>query len=326
MKKSNEQDYTRFWGISIYDWCHYTALLHLCISIVFVILSITLHVNNIQFTTTKQVGVWLRASTLPVDNTSAISQVLDTNKCPLANTSNTYSSQYVIKQIVLQGPGLIDTRILIILFHFISFVFQYAECFDKATYLNTLNKGQISVSHFIEYSVSASLMTIALCAQLGITDVFLICSIAANVCGCMIFGALAELLFDNHVILLVTTGLSTYTLEAHWIAHFAGWLVLVFALASVVSNTLTITNCTLVSSNIAVPTWVSGIVWSEVCLFGNFGLVQLLSFIYRGNQPENRVKWAYYTEMAYVALSITAKSILGFGIIFGNFINSSSSP
>ena len=43
---------------------------------------------------------------------------------------------------------------------------------------------------------------------------------------------------------------------------------------------------------------------------------------YKDTAKGNLKKWAYATEAAYITLSLTAKIILGFGIIFGNFAHS----
>lgn len=320
---SKMHSYDLFFGFSVYAWCRYAAFLHLILCIVFIILACELQVNNIQMQTTKQIGVWMMAnSTGPAANTTALSQVLNLNTCPVANATNSYRTQFVVQQFILQGPGLIDTRVLIILFHFLSFAFQYAESWNRVEYYAVLQDGHVSISHFIEYSLSASLMIIAMCAQLGITDVFLIASIAANCSGCMLFGALAELLFNrDDTISVKRFGIDVF--HTYWIAHFAGWMLLLFALAGVVSNTLTITYCGAANSPAQIPSWVVAVVWSEVGLFCIFGFVQLLSFIKR-KEPKQSVKWAFYTEWAYVVLSVTAKTTLGFGIIIGNFVNSSS--
>ena len=72
---------------------------------------------------------------------------------------------------------------------------------------------------------------------------------------------------------------------------------------------------------------------TEIGLFAIFGLVQTWSFIMRSwwmegmdsaKKTHRQAKYALYTEALYIGLSLVAKTILGAGIIVGNFVNSSN--
>ena len=109
---------------------------------------------------------------------------------------------------------------------------------------------------------------------------------------------------------------------SHWIAHLAGWFLISVAMLGAGSNLATYTACIDGPQAKKVPSFVIGIVATELVLFLVFGFVQTLSFITRdGAKLEKRRESAYYTEAAFIALSISAKIILGCGIIVGNFIN-----
>jgi hypothetical protein len=135
----------------------------------------------------------------------------------------------------------------------------------------------------------------------------------------MIFGVVAELLFSSGS----TMDIMMYKrIGSHWIAHFAGWFLISVAMIGAGSNMATYTACVDGPQAKRAPSFVIGIVTTEVVLFLSFGFVQTASFITRdGADKETKRNSAYYTEAAFIALSITAKIILGCGIIVGNFIN-----
>ena len=303
-------------------WCRFAAFLHLLLVFIFSVFTglqdaNQIKVPGIRVQATKTLGIWLPVGDVFEENRTALASVLNLDACPLAETVPGKFANNVVKQVVIGGIGDIDTRVLIILFHLLSFLFQFFGAWDEKTYYKFLENGNINLAHFIEYSFSASLMMIAICAQLGTTDVFLITSIACNCWGCMIFGVVAELLFDSKstmdFIMFERVG-------SHWVAHFAGWFLICVAMIGAGSNLATYRAC--IDGPNRVPSFVIGIVLTEVFLFLSFGAVQTVSFITRDSADiETKRKWACYTEATYIGLSITAKTILGCGIIVGNFVN-----
>jgi len=91
-----------------------------------------LDVQRLRMPTTKLAGVWVNRSRLVVNfDNESIGSVLDLNSCPLATEVTKYDSAYIVQQIVLQGPGDIDSRVLIIIFQFLSAFFQFLAALFK---------------------------------------------------------------------------------------------------------------------------------------------------------------------------------------------------
>lgn len=275
---------------------------------------------------------------IPPTTVTELEQDLRLEACPLASTTPAKNTTYVVKQLVLSGWGEIDTRLLIIVFHLLSFLFQAITSWNK-NYYSDIDKGNTNLSHFVEYSISASILLIAMCAQLGITDFYLILSIAANCWGCMIFGFIAELLYQEDVCLIINMNFSTpkypydkekmakndFQFSAHWMAHLAGWFLIIIALIGTTSNLITMENCISPDKDIKMPGWVKSLIGAEVGLYCLFGFVQTASFVarqYAENDVEAKKRYAIYTELAYIVLSLTAKLFLGIIVISNNWTNS----
>jgi hypothetical protein len=331
--------------------CLITGILHLCALVV--VAGITdaqarnaIRTPRLKTPITKNIGLWINANeTVDLDETLLIGK-LQIDECPLANAVQAKRSGLVVQQIVLDAKGEIDTRLVIIFFHLFSFLFQVGSSVSN-NYYEDLDRGKVNLGHYFEYSISASLMLIGMAAQFGITDIYLLLSIGANCAGCMLFGALAELLFYENAPLIIsfstdkkesektktsnsdqkeseTPKLPSFRIAGYWIAHLAGWLLLSIALIATCSNLNTSDACA-DKSEIKMPDWVIIIVSVEVFLFACFGFVQFFSFCARDSSaPDKEINKniAYGTELAYIILSLTAKMILSILIVANNYTNS----
>lgn len=317
---------------------------------VYAVLAIAQDVNEITIPRlktpiTKNIGVWTNATEKSYIDTSYLQKRLELNECPLAEAVSAKDSAYDVQQFVLDAKGQIDTRVLIIVFHLLSFLFQSFTALGDQ-YYDELEQGRTNLSHFLEYSITASLMLIAMAAQFGITDVFLIISIAANCTGCMLFGLMAEFLFyqDSEFRLFTSvyhkdgtakqkdsTEKQGARFKGHWLAHFAGWFLLGIALISACSNLISIQTCA-ASKDAKPPDFVQWIVGTEIFFFSCFGFVQLASFLTRENvidqdterakqQRQSNKEIAQTTEFFYILLSILSKLSLGLIIMAGNYTN-----
>jgi hypothetical protein len=170
-------------------------------------------------------------------------------------------------------------------------------------------------------------MLIAICVQLGITDIYLITSIAANCSACMLFGAVAEMLSSTELSFVFRVPLTerAYNFSAYWVAHFAGWVTIVIAYVCASSNLIIFDRCISPNATARMPESIRIVLVIEGLLFMSFGFVQVYAFIARtrvNNAPEGPMKQkqtiAYRTETAYILLSFVAKTILGGFILLGN--------
>jgi Heliorhodopsin len=185
--------------------------------------------------------------------------------------------------------GEIDNRISIALFFFLSFAFQFFKSVNVKkfqdhpgrhelwlgdTFYDNLAKGRVSKTHFVEYSLSATLMILVMITQIGITDLPLIISICVNTWACMIIGLLAEYIVDaEESPELCDQKLYDYNLS--FLTHLLGWVPLLSVIFTMVAPISTYKSC--IVGKVEIPDFVFVFVVGEIVLFCSFGLVQLFS-------------------------------------------------
>lgn len=188
-----------------------------------------------------------------------------------------------------------------------------------------------AIIRFGEYSVTASLMIVAIGLQLGIFSAQVLLLLAALTASTMVTGVLAEMLTDaaNNVPKSEENknGSIEVTLEAcpkefeemlrtcrraAWGAHFLGWFlqVAVWGLTLIPNFLGSQRTC---GSPGSAPWEVHLIVGGEAFLFTCFGLVQLLYI--------TGVFGIESTEIWYTALSFFSKTFLGWTIYGSNFVD-----
>jgi len=338
----------------VHSFCRFTALLHLAAAISYLIVTLAqdlgeITIPRLKTPITRNVAVWVNASEQVVMNTTAIRDRLDLNQCPLATAPPAKDSAYVVQQLVLNANDYqLDTRALIIAFHALSFLFQ-AVLGYSANYNVQLERGYANYGHFIEYSISASVLLMAMAAQATITDIFLIISIVANCTGCMVLGLVAEILYEYVAKFSTVPEYKSQRIEpenkgdrgmsfsAHWVAHIAGWFLIIVAMIAANSNLISMTICA-GDSGMKPPAFVPYLVGGEIFCFVCFGFVQMYSFIARESadkiteagdsgmtveqtKAEKKKAIAYRAEFIYILLSATAKLYLGLIVFIGNYTN-----
>lgn len=185
--------------------------------------------------------------------------------------------------------GEIDNRISIALFFLLSFAFQFfkvvnvrkfqdhpckQEMWLGERFYDNIERGRVSKTHFVEYSISATLMMLVMITQIGITDLSLIINICVNTWACMVIGLLAEYIVDAEEFpdLYEQT---FFGLHLSMIAHLLGWVPLLSAIFSMISPLATYKAC--IIGRVEIPSFVFVFVVGEILLFCSFGLVQFSS-------------------------------------------------
>ena len=196
----------------------------------------------------------------------------------------------------------IDLGWLIISFHILSFVFQYAaELSDsvrpifgyKYSEMVSQNKNPL---RFIEYSFSASIMLIAIALLNGVTDINLITSIAVLTSACQLCGLAVEYVEFSSI---------------KWLLHLTGWLQFCWAYGIIGHAFFKSIEAAQESGGSGPPEFVYVIVIALFLLYASFGFVQLLELCIHLNP--------YTKEISYIILSLTAKTLLGW-MIFSNVL------
>ena len=313
--------------------CLGVAVFHLFLAVIFFGLTMaqnygTLTKRRLVTPVTATIGLWIPDNMYTGDNTTN-NYALDALKCSQHSPHARFGSAFYVKQFSIDA-GEVDTRWLIIVFHLLSFIYQFSVAYDGISYVDVISHGFVHVNHYFEYSISASVMVVAICAQLGVTDFFLVINVALNCFSCMIFGAVAETCFSNSSDISVNFKFPFLTssigenVPLHWLAHICGWVVFLFGTLPGTLSNIMLNNLCVNTNGSRMPDWVLGLVSIEMILFACFGLVQLFSFLVRENNSNNRTKVvdsAVNTEFAYIILSALAKTILGVGVFAGNMAN-----
>jgi hypothetical protein len=204
-----------------------------------------------------------------------------------------------------------------------------------------------AVIRFVEYSISASIMIVAIGLQLGIFHAQVLLLLAALTWTTMICGIVAEMLLPEMLLpemLLpnkytealflrgqLQTHVDTKTIQnlhteidsirrflrralrranrVAWLAHAIGWVTQMSVFFVLLQQFHGGQNC----SPRAAPAFVWAIVYGELALFSSFGFVQLLQL--------SRSISAKKAEMIYTVLSFVSKTLLGWLVYAGNFVD-----
>ncbi len=203
---------------------------------------------------------------------------------------------------------------LVIVFHFLSFAFQSFGMFhwDCIVCQNTacarrckrerydieVEESGTNSLRMLEYSISATLMQIAIALVLGIWHRLVIIGIAVLTVVTMLFGLLAEQIKNDNI------GLA-------WIAHFSGWLSML-GVWGILGRQF---QFTIEKSTNKPPIFVYIIVIVIASLYTGFALVQLAQLALQKKENDPAVN--KNVEMAYCLNSLISKTFLGW-MIFAN--------
>ena len=241
---------------------------------------------------------------------------------------------------VIDGGG-VDLGLLIIFFHVLSFVFQLAAAYSdidpdfflyeftlpwlgtfKYEYVEEIKKGRNSL-RFIEYGFSATIMLVAIAVLNGVTDINLVASIGVLTAATQMCGLVAEYLLSIDVEVFFLPAVIVHVTA--WLQFFCAYGVIFHAyLKSAYSQ-----------EDVQPPEFVTVIIIVIFLLYMSFGVVQEVELavtkmecfkfcdtggcrVKRGRMEKYRINYKC-KEMAYVALSLSAKLFLGW-MLFSNVI------
>lgn len=241
---------------------------------------------------------------------------------------------------VIDGGG-VDLGLLIIFFHVLSFVFQLAAAYSdidpdfflyeftlpwlgtfKYEYVEEIKKGRNSL-RFIEYGFSATIMLVSIAVLNGVTDINLVASIGVLTAATQMCGLVAEYLLSIDVEVFFLPAIIVHVTA--WLQFFCAYGVIFHAyFKSAYSD-----------EDIQPPGFVTVIIIVIFLLYTSFGIVQEVELaiikmecfkfcdtggcrVRRGRMEKYRINYKC-KEMAYVALSLSAKLFLGW-MLFSNVI------
>lgn len=202
---------------------------------------------------------------------------------------------------------------LVIVFHFLSFVFQALAMAEwnfqlcglqcvRDNYAIEVNERGTNSLRMIEYSVSATLMQISIALVLGVWDRLAIIGVAFLTVVTMLLGLIAEQIkYDRK--------------DIAWVAHFTGWLSML-GVWVILGRQFSL-NVEKSGAN-PPPGFVYAIVIVMAVLYIGFGVIQFVQLwlTRQDNSPAlNRA-----IELTYCINSLTSKTFLGW-ILFANALS-----
>jgi len=148
----------------------------------------------------------------------------------------------------------------------------------------------IYTMRFLEYSVTASIMQVVICGQLGIWDWRALMGIVGLTITCMLCGIIGEMNIEKDQ-------------PTAWLAFGTGCVAFFFTWAQVFANFYDTW-----AKNADAPAFIWAIVFVEFFLFALFGLVQFLQILSgEGNHEQ--------VTRRYIALSIASKMVLAWVVV-----------
>ena len=230
---------------------------------------------------------------------------------------------------------------LIIIFFFLAIFQGIASSYKD--YDKNIELNQPQYLRYAEYSVSASLMIISIFMSFGLLDSYLHMCVFFLTFLCMLMGLAADVI-RNHIKsdnTLLKIPLRQVVVNLHylsWLPMLVPWFILFYTVMDLQTNHFKDTcnaNSTLITNfedttENSLPWFVWFILVIEGMLFVFFGLVQQLqfsdefifsksqwgtNFVYLSDNADyNAAKTGTRTEVRFLILSLTAKSLLGWTI------------
>jgi hypothetical protein len=124
------------------NYCMAVSLFHLLLVVILAAL-ISQNIPNVVSKVTQTMATWVPVEHDVPEDTTYISGVLN-GDCPLHIPMLARSEKFRIKYYMLD-IGYVDVRALVIIFHFLSFLFQFSSSFDNKIYVAALNAGEMNL-------------------------------------------------------------------------------------------------------------------------------------------------------------------------------------
>jgi hypothetical protein len=280
-----------------------------------------------QAVTVLALAVWL-------DNRSSSQHgVFADGRIPVYRVASLYAPGANSTVASVQAYGALDIRALIVTFFALSSLFQ--------TLASAFFGGRSGRMRYLEYSISASVMVLAIAAEAGIRDAYTLAGQFVLTWVTMHLGLMA----DSVQLAYASPDVSVF--EAWlWLApHVAGWATCLTAYAPILDVFLL--NASPPAGYAGPPDFVRVIVFLQFALFMVFGVVQLAQLVQRTLVVQqaayaplhywnsiargHSTSYAAFTqktntitqfsaiddaaELAYIGLSLVAKTLLGWIVL-----------
>ena len=192
-------------------------------------------------------------------------------------------------------------------FFVISLLFQAAHHYHLSN-----NPTYPRVMHYIEYSISSSLMIMVMAVNVGITELFAVTGMCAAFFGMNMLGACAEVM--SHYAGFIDQDLNKCFRRMIWVFHFSAWVLFFFAMIPIWLQFHNAATC----SDGGPPAYATAVIGIESVCFFAFGLLQVVSLILKcrffddkdNQKKEPQAEFLFRFDYAHACLSLVAKTLL----------------
>jgi hypothetical protein len=161
------------------------------------------------------------------------------------------------------------------------------------------------VMHYIEYSISSSLMIMVLAINTGILELYVLVSFFGLFFGMNMLGACAEIISWMTAVLFKNQSM----IYGWLLPHLSAWVLFFFTYIPILITFEQTRSC----CSVGAPSFVSAAIYVEFALFTIFGLTQTFLLIWRTNNPSADV--AYWNDFTSITLSLVAKTFLAWILV-----------
>jgi hypothetical protein len=274
------------WNV-LYYFNFFTAMVHASSAIIILVLTINLDVSS-NSESSKDVMNHINQS-VPIIDGPYFPGIC------LFNVSNNTRPEMTI-----QPEQIFDVRVyfgvLITIFFALSAIFQAGQGIFATTYKTRVESNDVNFIRYIEYSLSASVMMVAIACSLSVFDIYTHFLVFTCSWLCMMLGLVVDYLrmlecnlrwksiyevtqIDWSTILDDISRLKWFTHYLGWVAIFSPYFSVFFSAYSRVLLNSSACLKDLPSIADIIPTFVHVIVLSQLLLFSSFGIVQSLQLV-----------------------------------------------
>jgi len=214
---------------------------------------------------------------------------------------------------IKKSTGTFSMGTAIAAFFFLSFAFQFAAVtFFWPFYIRMLKTNYMQPLRFVEYSMSASLMTLIYATLLGIIETTELWLLFVSTGVTMLLGIVQEYMP------LFKKNYKKLNYFEYFLPHMIGWFLFIPTMLIFVAKfSLSVSN-----GPSKPPEWVYGVYSSQFVLLSAFGFNQALqqrALWLNLSKPMECERLAIVFERRYMMMSLTTKSILAW-ILYANFL------
>lgn len=287
--------------------------------------------RRLQTPLTQTAGIWTPVAASMKPQPFLGTDMVLNDRCSVFNAANASDGGYYIQSVTLEH-SMLDSRYLVLGSLVSAFLFQLLGAFRADWYAENLNLGRMQYGPFFERSISLPLMMVAMCAQLGITDLFSLLNVMTLTWASMVFSFCAEVLFEcrgGHLKLWEHGHFEFYSF-----AMGGAWTTLVMAMCTLYSKIGIADSCFIVNRNTLPGSLTVSVVYVEMLLMGVMLLLQTLSLRFKPSPPPSgpmsldaakeedkerppqeyntRVQYTYRLEYMFLAIDVLSKLVFCF--------------